>query len=377
MKLLVLGGGPGGLTVANRVKELCGDKADVTVIDKTDSFSFGLSWLHVAMGRKHQSEISRSRENLSKKGIEFVKAEVTKIDVGKKTVETSCGNYSFDSLVVALGARLAPEKTRGLQETGFFTPYELSKAQELRDALSSFSGGKIAVVICQPPFKCPPAPYETAMQMQDFLKSKNVSAEISVFTPETLPMPAAGPVVGKQIVSLLQERGINFFGEHKLSEVREKKLFFENGKQADFDLLVAVPAHVAPAVLQESGLVGESGWVEVDALSFATRFESVFAVGDNVFIKLHNGKPLPKAAVIAMGQAEVVAFNVASSFLGLPQKAWDGSGECFVETSLSESAAGVANFYAKPDPYFVIQPPSKQLGKIKEVWADYWLDRLC
>ena len=68
-------------------------------------------------------------------------------------------------LVVALGADLDPAATAGLVEGGheFYTE---EGAFATRRVLDEFDGGRIVVGVCGTPFKCPPAPSETALLVQ-------------------------------------------------------------------------------------------------------------------------------------------------------------------------------------------------------------------
>ncbi len=99
--------------------------------------------------------------------------------------------------------------------------YTLEDAKKLRDALSSFKGGLVRLVVSSTPFKCPAAPYEAAMLIDDHLRGKGLrdKSDIQIFTPEPLPMPVAGPDVGNAIVSILNEKGIGFHSNTKASSI--------------------------------------------------------------------------------------------------------------------------------------------------------------
>ena len=93
---------------------------------------------------------------------------MTAIDPVTKRVETDAGTFDADILVVALGADLHPEATPGLLEGGheFYTE---AGAFALRDVLADFEGGRVVVGVTSTPFKCPPAPSETALLVHDYL----------------------------------------------------------------------------------------------------------------------------------------------------------------------------------------------------------------
>lgn len=378
-EVLILGGGSGGLATAGRLKELLGDKISITVIDKQRSFVMGFSLLRVMTGEKTEQEVTVPKEKVSQKGIKFINTEVNRIDVNNGIVRTDQGEFVYDYLVVALGAELAPEKIPGFESA--FHMYTLEDAKKLRDALSSFRGGSIRLVVSRTPFKCPPAPYEAAMLIDDHLRNKGLhdKSDIQIFTPEPQPMPIAGPEVGNTVVSMLNEKGIGFHSNTKVSLIdgSSKQIVFENGSREKYDLLIAIPPHTTPKVIRESGgLADASEWISVDPKNMQTKHDRVYAIGDVAAVKLPSGMMLPKAATFAFGQAEIVASNIASSVLGTEARNWDGFGECFIETGSGNAAYGSGSFYSSPKPVINLQIPSKELRERKDVWGNYWTKRL-
>jgi len=373
-----LGGGSGGLASASRLKELLGIKVSVTVIDKEDSFVLGSSLLRVMVGEKTEQEVTVSKEKISQKGIQFVNSEIKEIDVKNSLVRTDRGEFAYDFLIVALGAELAPEKVSGFESA--FHMYALEAAKKLRDALSSFKGGLLRLVVSSTPFKCPAAPYEAAMLIDDYLRGKGLrdKSDIQIFTPEPLPMPVAGPDVGNAVVSMLSEKGIGFHNNTKISSIDgvSKEIIFESGLREKYDLLIAIPPHTSPKVVRESVLADASGWIPVDQKNMQTKYSNVYAIGDIAAIKLQSGMMLPKAATFAFGQAEIVASNIASSVLGTETRSWDGFGECFIETGSANAAYGSGSFYSSPKPMINMQMPSEELRERKDTWGKYWTRRL-
>jgi sulfide:quinone oxidoreductase len=378
-KVLILGGGSGGLATAGRLKELLGDKVSVTVIDKRTSFVMGFSLLRVMTGEKTEQEVTVPKEKVSQKGIKFINTEVNGIDVKNGIVRTGQGEFAYDYLVIALGAELAPEKVPGFESA--FHMYTLEDAKKLRDALSSFRGGSLRLIVSSTPFKCPPAPYEAAMLIDDYLRSKGLrdKSDMQIFTPEPQPMPIAGPEVGNTVVSMLNEKGISFHNNTKVSLIdgSSKHIVFENGTREKYDLLIAIPPHTSPKVVKESGdLADASDWISVDPKNMQTKHDRIYAIGDVAAVKLPSGMMLPKAATFAFGQAEIVASNIASSVLGTETRNWDGFGECFIETGSGNAAYGSGSFYSSPKPVINLQIPSKELRERKEAWGKYWTKRL-
>jgi sulfide:quinone oxidoreductase len=128
--------------------------------------------------------------------------------------------------------------------------------------------------------------------------------------------------------------------------------------------------------VRESGLANESGWIPVHRETMATSMPGIFAVGDVTTIPLSVGKPLPKAGVFAHAQAEVVAWNIAREWAGdAGRRAFDGHGQCFVETGDGRAGVGAGNFYGEPRPQVRLRAPSRIWHWTKVAFEKWWFAR--
>ncbi len=376
--IVVAGCGIGGIVAANELRKKLGSRARIIVIDKSPKHVFYPSLLWVMIGLRAPEKIQKELNFLNAKGIEFVNSEITGISAEKRRVSCGKKTFTYDYLIVSLGAGLSPESVEGLMEGGY-NLYDVNGVVRLGKAVKAFSGGKIAILIARLPFKCPAAPYETAFLLDSYFRRKGTRRmiEIEVYTPETLPMPVAGLETGKAVKGMLESRNIKFSPESAIVSINAKKklMQFGNGKSAKFDLLIFVPPHTAPKVIRDSALSGESGWIPVDAATLKTRFEGAYAIGDVASVKLPDGKMLPKAGVFAHAQAEVVAHNIAAEILGrgsMKMRTFDGNGYCFLEVGDGKAAFSHGNFYAEPRRIRL-----KKAGRIwhwgKVMLEKYWL----
>lgn len=375
-RILVLGGGTGGQVVATRLKKKLGDRADVTIVERSAAFTFAPSLLWLMVGERSPRAITRDYSGLTRRGINLVHATATRIDTDAATVETDAGALPYDHLVVSLGAALDPGRTPGLAEHSYH-PYDLTSAERLRDALRDFHGGRVAVAIASLPYKCPAAPYETAMLIDGYLRDRGIRGDsrIDVYTPEPLPLPVAGPHAGYSVAAELAARGIGFNPRLQLQSVGEHELKFE-ATSAPFDLAVVIPPHRVPQVVAESSLAGPNGWIPVDRSTLRARPANVYAIGDNVAIPLENGMVLPKAGVFAHGEAEVVAQNIARRIQGdLREDSFDGHGTCFLETGRGKSGLARGDFFASPVPQVAMYRPRRAWHGAKIAFEQYWLRR--
>ena len=375
-RIVVLGGGIGGQVAATRLKQKLGAGARVVMVERSATFTFAPSLLWLMVGKRQGRSITRDYSALSRRGVEVVQATVAGVDTAAAEVETDTGAIGYDYLVVALGAALDPGRIPGLAEHTFH-PYDLASAERLRTALSEFRGGRVVVAIASLPYKCPAAPYETAMLIDSYLRDRGLRAtsHVDMYTPEPLPLPVAGPYAGHSVAAELAARSIAFHPRVQVDGAEPGALRI-GGEQVAYDLAVVIPPHRPPEVVATSGLAGPNGWIPVDRSTLRARASNVYAIGDNTAIPLKNGMLLPKAGVFAHGEAEVVAENIARRVRAdLREDAFDGHGTCFLEAGGGTAGLARGDFFASPVPRVAMHRPGRAWHAAKIGFEQYWLRR--
>jgi sulfide:quinone oxidoreductase len=377
--VVVLGGGTGGLVASRRLRQRLDSTDRVVLIDRSSTFYFAPSYLWVMTGARRPNQITRDLRSLRRHGIEVITADVQAIDTANRQVETSNGTFSYDRLVVSLGADLAPQLLPGFSE-GAHNLYTADGAAGARDALQHLDGGRVVVLVSSLPFKCPAAPYEAALLAEAMLRRLGVrdGSTVDVITPESLPMAAAGPPAGEALVGMLRQRGIGFNSASTAERIDSDGhvVVLSSGERIGYDVLIGIPPHVAPDVVRTSGLAAESGFVPVDRAMLATSAKGVHAIGDVTAISIAGGKLLPKAGVFAHREAEVVARRIAAELRGRAESAvFDGHGSCFVEMGDGVASFAQGNFFAEGVPVPNLRKPGRQWHALKVLFEQYWLRR--
>ncbi|HXX91206.1 MAG TPA: FAD/NAD(P)-binding oxidoreductase [Acidimicrobiales bacterium] len=375
MRILVLGAGFGGLELSATISEQLGGEAEVVLVDQSEGFVFGFSKLDVMFGKQRADEVLHPYGEITKPGVQFVQTVVRAIDPRARQVETDAGTFDGDVVVVALGAELDPSATPGLVEAGheFYTP---EGAFALREILAAFPGGDVVVGVTSTPFKCPPAPSETALLMHDYLTARDLRADstISLVMPLGVPIPPS-PAASEALLAAFDERGISWCPDRLVERLdpERKVAQFSDGTELPFDLFLGVPRHKAPDVVEASGMTVD-GWVPVDPLTLETRFPGVYAVGDVTSVGT------PKAGVFAEGQASIVAAQLIARHRGTPAgSSYDGRGICYLEFGHGEVGKVDVTFLSGQAPVGALHGPSQAIGAEK---ADFgssrirrWFDR--
>ncbi len=375
--VLVLGGGVGGLVAVRELRHKLEPHDRVVLVEREPDYLFQPSLLWLMVGRRRRADLSRPMSALLAPGVELVRAEVRGIDPAGCSVGTSAGRLTGDGMLVALGATLAPEASPGFAEAAH-NIFTLDGALGCARALEGFRGGRLVVAVAGLPYKCPAAPYEAALLLDDELRRRGVRgpAEIELYTPEPQPMPVAGPAMGEAVSRMLEARSIRFHPRSPIErfEPGTREIVLADGARVGYDLLVGVPPHRAPSALRDSGLVNDAGWVMVDPRTLRTSFERVYAVGDATSITLANGKPLPKAGVFAHAEAVAAVGGLAAALAGATSgQAFDGHGYCWLETGEGRAAFADGDFYAEPDPVVALRRPGRVWHAGKVLFERYWL----
>jgi sulfide:quinone oxidoreductase len=361
MRVVIAGAGFGGLELATRLSEEFGDEADVVLIDRAEGFVFGFSKLDVMFGRATADHVLHRYVDVAGPGVQFVHSTVRALDpVGRRAV-TDDGTFEGDVLVVALGADLDPAATPGLVEGGYEF-YTVAGAFAARDVLAQFGGGRIVIGVTSTPFKCPPAPSETALLSHGFLRDRGLleSSQVSLVMPFGVPIPPS-PEASQAVLAAFTERGIAWHPDELIDrlEAGRKIAVTNNGEEFPYDLFLGVPRHHAPAVVVEAGMTVD-GWIAVDPLTLETAFPGVYAVGDVTSVGT------PKAGVFAEGQAAVVAAQISASIRGVaPSMTYDGRGICYLDFGHDTIAKVDVTFLSGQKPAGVLEGPSIALAADK------------
>ena len=286
---------------------------------------------------------------------------MTAIAPGARRVDTDAGAFEVDVLVVALGADLDPAATPGLVEGGheFYTE---AGAFALQEVLAGFDGGRVIVGVLSTPFKCPPAPSETALLMHDHLVRRGCRdpSEISLVMPLPVPIPPS-PAASEALLGAFAERDIAWCPSRLvqgLDPARQVALVAD-GTELGYDLFLGVPVHRAPDVVVEAGMTVD-GWIPVDPLTLETRFPDVYAVGDVTSVGT------PKAGVFAEGQAAVVADRILARTRGDAEVSeYGGRGICYLEFGEGRVAQVDVTFLAGQAPFGGFDGPSPAIAADK------------
>jgi len=380
-RVLILGGGFGGLAAAAELRSSLPSGDEIVLVASQDRFFMGFAKLWDLARLRPLDQGTRSLTALTNRGIRFVRADVTAIDPESIAVTTTSGEMTGDALLVALGSVPSPHHLELIAGSGH-NLYDARELPAMHAALDRVTSGRVLVAILGAPFKCPPAPYEAALLVDERLRQRRVRDDVAVdvVTPQPMTLPAAGPDASRVVAGYLADRSIGVLHQRTLSGVEGEPPMLRvraGDDHLDCSVLLGVPAEKAPPVVETSPLAGASGFIEPDRTTLRTAYPGVYAVGDCTMLPTAAAQ-LPKAGVFAAAEGRVAARNIAGDLYGGGGAAFDGHGMCFLELPGRRVAMVEGNFFAEPKPDVRLTDPNEADFERKQAYErdrlSEWLD---
>ena len=365
-RVVILGGGVGGTIVANLVAKKAKD-AEVTVVDRMGKHVYQPGFVYVAFDRQKPRKLVRDERKLLRRRVTLLIDEAVRIDDAAKQVRLKSGTVlPYDYLVIATGSRLAPEEIPGSEAAHHF--YSAEGALRLREALASFRGGRVVIAIGGVPYKCPPAPAESACLLDYYFTKRGIRDRVQIryLSPlgRVFPLETVSPTVQK----VFEMKGIEFTTFFNAERVDpEKKIVHSiEGEAFPFDLLILIPPHHGAKFAADSGLTDAGGWIPTDKFTLEVKGHegSIWAIGDTTDI------PISKAGATAHYEAKVVAANLAALVRGeVPTARYEGTVMCFCDAGFRRGIAMRFDYTHPPIP-----PPLSRRWYIGKVLINklYW-----
>jgi sulfide dehydrogenase [flavocytochrome c] flavoprotein subunit len=312
-RLVVVGGGPGGATVAKYAAREGG--IDVTLIEPAKQFVTCFhSNLYLGDFRSWESLTHSYGTLASKYGVKLVHQTAQSIDRQKRTVRLADGSiHAYDRLVVAPGIDIRFDSVPGYSEAASEILPHAWKAgpqtQLLKRQLDAVPDGGVIVMIAPPnPYRCPPGPYERISMMAHVLKAKkHTKSRIIVIDPKATFSKQGLFQEGweRHYPGMVEWQDPKMHGGIKGVDAKSMTVKTD---LADYkaDLINVIPAQMAGAVARNAGLVDKTGFCPIDPASMRSTLDAnVYVVGDACI-----PGDMPKSGFAANSQAKVAAMMI-------------------------------------------------------------------
>jgi sulfide dehydrogenase [flavocytochrome c] flavoprotein chain len=314
-KVVVIGGGAGGVTAAKYIVKDSVGAIEVTLVEPLQTYQTCFHSNLFLGGYRDYKSITHNYKAVAKHGVNVVHQRATAIDRDRKTVTLANGTkLPYDRLVLSPGIDLKYDSVPGWSQAAEeVMPHAWkpgAQTQLLKKRLDAVPNGGVIVMIAPPnPYRCPPGPYERVSMMAHALKAaKKDRCKIFVIDPkESFSKQALfqqgwenhykglvewlGPKVHDGIKSVDPKTGTVVTG-------------FETYKNAA--LVNVIPAQMAGSIARDAKLTNESGYCAIDAASMKSMIDpNIYVIGDACI-----AGEMPKSAFAANSHAKVAAMGI-------------------------------------------------------------------
>jgi sulfide:quinone oxidoreductase len=314
-KVLILGGGFGGVVAAERLAEKLSDEHQITLVSRSRQFVFYPALVRLAFGKCQPADVLFDlRQSMLNRKVNFIEAEVARIDPFDRIVTIAHGEIEgklgYDYLIFALGRRLATEQIPGFFEYAHHL-LNVDKAIKFGKAVSRLHEGTAVFGQCSDA-RLPVPVYESAFALARELeeKGKREGVKITVLSPTTLESELADMAAATALKKALDAHQIEFLPDVNITSLKEDFAITAAGPDVNFDLLMLVPPFRGSSAASYVEMTNDEGYINVDSSMQVTGHERLYAVGDCVDF---DG---PKMGHMAVRQAEVAAANLAAAIEG-------------------------------------------------------------
>ncbi|MDP1725804.1 MAG: FAD/NAD(P)-binding oxidoreductase [Bacteroidota bacterium] len=351
-RILILGAGTSGTMMANHLKHKL-KKADweISIIDEEEAHHYQPGYLFLPFDIYTPEDIIKKIEDYIPSGVNLIKKKIEKIAPAENKVYLTTGSsVPYDILIIATGAKIAPEETEGMLGTewhqSIFDFYTFKGALALRNKLREWKGGKLVVHITEMPIKCPVAPLEFAFLADSFFQHKDMRNKVDITYVTPLSGAFTKPQATAALDHLLAEKNIHIESDFAIERIdaEAKKIFDYGGREIEYDLLVTVPTNKGDEVIARSGMGDDLNYVPTNKATLQSlAHQNIFVIGDATNV------PASKAGSVAHFEAEILTENILHYMKGEPlKKSFDGHANCFIETGHGKALLIDFNYTHEP-----------------------------
>ncbi|MBO9998773.1 MAG: FAD-dependent oxidoreductase [Cyanobacteria bacterium SID2] len=323
-KVLVIGGGMGGVEAAIELQNRLKGKAQVDLISNRDFLYLYPASIWLTVGHRTVEDLSLPIPQLSEiHGFNFLHEEIQEVNTAQQKVITDRGERDYDYLIVALGG--SKLKPKGIEHTRTVcrSPQDGIDIQETFLKLVEQRHGTIACGFSGNPLDATAVRggpmFEVTFNFDTYLRQKGLRDRFDLlfFTPSPKPGKRLGEKGLAQLAKLFQERNIKTFTGRKIKQFKSSSIIFEDDDEIQADLIVFTPGMTGNPVLKNSDLpLTEAGFVPVSDTAQVQGLDNCYAIGDSSFFNgpAWRARQGHLAELMARTAAENIALQIAGQF---------------------------------------------------------------
>ncbi len=356
-KIVIVGGGSAGLTVASQLLNHQED-LDIAIIEPSDKHYYQPLWTLIGAGVFPKEESERMEADFIPAGATWIQDKVASFDPENNKVSLASGSdVGYDYLVVAAGIQIDWDAIEGLSEsvgrpgTGVVSNYSYDTVDSTWETIKSMKSGTALFTHPSTPIKCGGAPLKITYLAADHWTKAGVRGNIKMKFIKGGPGIFAVKKYADSLTKVAARKDIECVWQTDLVAIdaAKKEATFRNldtGAETveKYDMIHVTPRMSAPDFIKQSPLAAESGWVDVDKHTTQhNRYANVFALGDN------SSLPTSKTGAAIRKQAPTTVHNLMAAMNGMPLPAsYNGYTSCPLVTGYGSLILAEFDYDKKP-----------------------------
>ena len=398
IKIVIIGGGTGGIMVAARFMKLR-SHVDITIVEPAETHWYQPAWTLVGAGAYNMQKTAKPMSELIPKGVHWVKDKATGFKPEENKITTAnSGEISYDFLVVSPGLVMDTSLIEGLTEAlgHDVVCSNYTNPEHTWEVLQKFKGGHAIFTQPTTPIKCGGAPQKIAYLAADYFRMHNMAnrTKVTFATPGTVIFGVKP--IADSLMKVVERYNIDFkpfYSPIKIDGPNRKITFKHIGPKENlcvvnddgstdtlgapdeitmsYDMLHLAPPQTAPKFVKESGLVNAAGWLDVNINTLQhVKYSNIFGLGDVAAL------PTAKTGAAIRKQVPVLIANILHLIKNntLDKKIYEGYSSCPLVTGYGKMI--LAEFNYKNE--FTPDPKLKQMlvfDSTKEDWRLWMLKK--
>lgn len=319
-RVVVVGGGMAGTTVAKYLRLWGGTGVQVTLIEPNSVYYSNIFSNMVLTGERTLNQLAYNYSTLkSKYGVTVMPNSVTNIDpIGKYVMLNNGKRLDYDRLVLAPGIdfdALPMSGTVAAQAKVLHAWQAGTQTQSLQTQIKAMTNKDTFILTIPPkPYRCPPGPYERACVVADYLKRVKKGGKVIILDANSGIQ--AEPENFGYAFSNTHKDVITYVPNALLTSI-DANTQTVNTSVGSFKgkVINAIPTHKAGKIITQSGIgianAGSGRWAGVNVLSYeSTALPNIHIIGDS------SSTTQPKAGHIANAEAKVCADAIVHLLKG-------------------------------------------------------------
>jgi sulfide:quinone oxidoreductase len=385
-KVLILGAGSGGVSVAARLKAQM-PAHEIGIIEPAQFHFYQPLWTLVGAGVVPKEKTKKPMSSVIPKGVHWIRDRVQAVNAATKSVVCASGKtITYDYLLIATGLKLDWNKIKGVEgqlgQNGLCSIYQYEDAEKTAQMIQAFKGGDAIFTMPPVPIKCAGAPQKIMYLAEETFQRKGIRANSRITFTAAGKVIFGVPAFAAALMKVAERKKINLQFSHKLVEVKtdERTAIFEKSIEATvngevkvstelvtmhYDLLHVVPPMSAHDYIRDSHLAftagPQMGWLKVDPFTLQHQdHKNIFGIGDVT------GVPNSKTGAAIRKQAPVVAQNMWDVMMGRePIMKYDGYASCPLITGMGKVILAEFGYDGKLMPSF----PMDMTKERRSMWV--------